>query len=631
MSTTHYRIIFNGLKNDTLTDNLISYMKKGLGLSEREIKNLVLSPPRVLRHGEKKESAFAVSRLVEEYGGDVTLEAAEHDETLPFSVSSVNHRRICSEMKKAVMGFFRLTLISARIVPNNDGKPFQSLLSEGWEEKIETRVSGCAVVLVMDETRFLVLDFFSKDQNEYNRLAKFDAACHDLFGDKATVFRGLSHFPEHGTTVTELILHAEKTAAQVTAPAGDPESKTDAENRLSLKSIIKDGESAMDLFHQMLIGSRGKTFKWLTERSLDELWHGLGLLPKVRQREFLYRLPLDSPLIPGLEEAIRKNRKPDDKNASERLTEEFLIKLSGFDHDGQLDQLKQEVKAALKKVESFPTLSKVVVAIIDIAKKPDSSLEELSAVIQNDPALTLSILKMVNSAFYGYRQKVDTIERAVLILGRDEIVNLVLGLGAMKAIDIKNHRGLYQPKALWHHLMGTALICRYLYKRFNKKDDPVLFTAGLLHDFGKIFLVEHYPDIYGKLHLESCELDIPLYELEEECFGINHAMIGKHVGANWNLPEPLIQAAAFHHQPFFATDHAVLAAIIGFADILYHQCFPADDIRESAPHSPPSLTYGHWQILKEACHGIAHDDMDAIARGALDYIRENDQIFSILA
>ena len=143
----------------------------------------------------------------------------------------------------------------------------------------------------------------------------------------------------------------------------------------------------------------------------------------------------------------------------------MLIRLSGFDHEGDHERMKQEIRRDLKKVESFPTLSKVVVAIMDIAKKPDSSLEELSAVIRNDPALTLSILKMVNSAYYGYRQKVDSIERAVVILGRDEIVNLALGLGAMKAIDRSDSRGLYQPKALWHHLMGTALICRFLYKR----------------------------------------------------------------------------------------------------------------------------------------------------------------------
>lgn len=630
MDSIYYRIIFTGLKNDTLSDKLIAYLKKGLGLSDMEIRNILLSPPRVLRRADKKESAFAISRLVEEYGGDVIVEPVEKDDSLPFSITSGNYRRICSEMKKSVMGFFRLTLICAKIVPNNDGAPIPSLLEEGWEEKIENKISGCAVVLVMDEARFLVLDFLSKDHREYSRLSKFDEACRDLFGDKVSVFRGLALFPENGTNAFELMMHGEKTASRVEAPQVSPESRTDEEGRLSLKSIIKDGETAMDLFQQMLIGSRGKAFKWLTERSLDDLWHGLGHLPKVRQREFLYRLPLDSPLIPGLEEAIRKKRKPETSSSTNRLAEEMLIRLSGFDHEGDHERMKQEIRRDLKKVESFPTLSKVVVAIMDIAKKPDSSLEELSAVIRNDPALTLSILKMVNSAYYGYRQKVDSIERAVVILGRDEIVNLALGLGAMKAIDRSDSRGLYQPKALWHHLMGTALICRFLYKRYNRKDDPVLFTAGLLHDFGKIFLVEHYPDAYGRLHLESVEMDIPLYELEEECFGVNHAVIGKHLGATWNLPEPLIQAAAFHHQPFFATEHATLAAFIGFADFLYHRCFPAEDPKLAAPCSPPRLTYGHWQILTEACQNLAHDDMEAIVSDARVYLKENQGIFSVL-
>lgn len=631
MSSNHYRLIFHGLKHDTLTDNLLSYLKEGLGFSEKKIKNLVLSPPRVLTLAEKKEAAVAVSRLVEEYGGKVTVESAEKDESLPFPMSTNNYRRIRQEMQKATMGFFRLAIISAKIAPNNEDKPFSSLLADGWLEKIEDRIDGCSVVLVIDERRFVILDFFSKDQKEYKGLSRIDDACRDLFGESAAVFRGVSIFPENGTTVSNLINHGETGASRIVQTTHDHGVQSDAEGRLSLKSIIKDGESAMDLFHLMLINSRGKKFKWLTERSLDELWHGLGHLPKVRQKEFLFRLPFDSPLIPGLEEAIKKGKKPNNKHDIHRLTEEFLIKLSGFDNDEHAAQLKQDIRQKLKKVESFPTLSKVVLAIVDIAKKPDSSLAELSEVIRNDPALTLTLLKIVNSAFYGYQQQVDTIERAVLILGRTEIVNLALGLGAMKAIDMTSTQGLYQPKALWHHLMGTAVLCRYIYKKFNKKDESGLFTAGLLHDFGKIFLVNHYADVYGRLHLESAELDIPLYEIEEECFGINHAMIGKYIGASWNLPDPLVQAAAFHHQPFFATDHAILAAVVGFADFLYHRCFPAEDLNLVAPHAVPRLTYGHWQILHSVFSGMNYDDMDSIVQGAHEYIEENNQIFSILS
>jgi HD-like signal output (HDOD) protein len=245
--------------------------------------------------------------------------------------------------------------------------------------------------------------------------------------------------------------------------------------------------------------------------------------------------------------------------------------------------------------------------------------------------MTLKLLKIVNSPVYGYQQKVDTIERAIVILGRNEIVNLALGLGAMKAIDISDKKGLYQPKSLWHHLMGTALICRYIFKKINKKDDSGLFTAGLLHDFGKIFFVENYPDIYGQLHLESAELDIPLYELEEESFGINHAMIGKFFGSNWNLPENLVQAAAYHHQPYFATEHATTAAVIGLADYLYHRCFPAEDIYLVAPHTAPNLSYGHWQILASLFKELTNDDVDSISEEAMTFIEDNNQIFSVLS
>ena len=630
MDTTYFRLILEGFKKDILTDKFLSYLKNELGCSDMKIKNLVFSHPRVLALVEKKEEALDICRHVEECGGRISMETAFNDDRIPFPLSNRCFRRIRHEIKKSAKGYHHMALISVRIIPNNEEKPLASLM-DGYDEIIEDRLNSCAAVLVVDERRFLILDFLTDIKHGYLDLARVDEVCSSLFGETATVYRGVSLFPDNGTTVSDLVAAAEKKSERMIPTVKEHAIQSDMEGRLNLKSIIKDGESATELYQQMLIGARGKKYKWLSGQSLDDLWLGLGGLPKVRQQEFLFRLPVDSALIPGLEEAIKNRRKQDTGINAQRKIEEILIKLSGFDNDEHVIQLKKEIRVKLKQVDSLPTLSKVALTIVSIAKRPDSTLEELSAVIKNDPSLTLSLLKIVNSAYYGFRQKTETIERAVVILGREGLVNLAIGLGAAKAIDTLPDKGFYHPKALWHHLIGTAILCRYLYKKYNKKDDPGLFTAGLLHDFGKIFLVEHYSDIYGKIHLEASEMDIPLYELEEEYFGINHAIIGKHIGANWNLPESLIQAAAFHHQPFFATDHTLLAAVIGFADFLYHKTVVADDLNPVSPSYSTSLTYGHWHIIKDVFPGITPDDVPALIQGAETFINENSDIFSVLS
>ncbi|MDA8404946.1 MAG: HDOD domain-containing protein [Desulfobacteraceae bacterium] len=629
MDSTYFRIIFSGLRKDTPPDQLISYMKNQMGYSEDKIRSLLLAPPRVLTYTDNDEQAIDLRSRLEEKGARVQIEAMIKDSVSPFPISDTCHRRIRHELIKASQCTMKMALISVRIVSDSEAKPVPSLLS-GFAEKIEDLLKGNVDVLPVDETRLVILDLFTDMTGTYTGLEKLDEMLNSLFTDSVSIFRGVSFSPQNGTDVSKLLQCAENQSVKLSPAIKTSTVHPDLEGRLTLKSIIKDGETATDLYQQMLISARGKKFKWLTEQDLDDLWLGLGGLPQVRQTEFLYRLPLDSPLVPGLEAAINDRKKRDDASDSNRRVEEILIKLSGFDNDDRYAQIKKENPVNLKKVDSFPTLSKVVATIVDIARNPSSGVNELTSVIKNDPALTLILLKVVNSAYYGFPQKIESIERAVVIIGHDEVVNLALGLGASQAIDIAPVKGLYQPKTLWHHLMGTALICRFLCKRYQKKDEPGLFTAGLLHDFGKIFLVQHYPDIYGKLHLDAAEFSIPLYELEEECFGINHAVIGKYIGSNWNLPEPLIQAAAYHHQPFFATEHTRLAAIIGIADYIHHRTCPSDAISQVVtPHSP-CLTYGHWHIIKDVFAGIIHDDMDVLCQEAEAFIRENDQIFSIL-
>ncbi|GAB6096997.1 hypothetical protein JCM14469_32510 [Desulfatiferula olefinivorans] len=629
MDKTFYRLIFEGLRQEIKPEKMLACLKESLGFSDGRIREILTSPPRVLTMCEGEAQISRLRHQIEAAGGRSRVEAMVNDDKCPFPVSRDVYTRIGHEMAKAKRGGYSFVFFSVHLVPDSENSIVPSLLN-GIRERIEDNLDPTAAVLIIDGTRLVVLDFFSDRIEGLHTLETLDRTLEKAFGDTSKIFRGMAVFPDDGPEVSDLFREAEK-KTRVMVVREKHEEGQDEGGRLSLGSLIKDSESPLELYQQILIGARGKKFQWLTRQNLETLWLGLGSMPQVRQWEFLYRLPMSSPLIEHMERAITgRFIAPTDADSRRRI-EEVLIKLSGFDHDDRFTDMKRDIPVRLKRVSSFPTLSKVAATIVTLARDPDSNLDQLTAVIKNDPALTLTLLKIVNSAFYGFPQKIETIERAVIILGRDELIHLALGLGAAKAIDQMPANSLYRPQALWHHLMGTALICRFLYRRYMKKDDPGLFTAGLLHDFGKIFLVEHYPEAYDAVHVDAVEHEIPLYELEEECFGINHAIIGKHIGSTWNLPEALVQAAAYHHQPFFATEHTHLAAVIGFADFLYHKACPAVEPQQMVTECAPGLTFGHWHIIRQVFPGIVMDDIDILARECEAMLDENRQVFSLLA
>jgi HD-like signal output (HDOD) protein len=178
--------------------------------------------------------------------------------------------------------------------------------------------------------------------------------------------------------------------------------------------------------------------------------------------------------------------------------------------------------------------------------------------------------------------------------------------------------------------MSTALIAQNVCQRFPEYQRLGAFTAGLLHDFGKIFLIENFPELYAQTHVHAKELGLSLFELEEERFGLNHAAIGELLASNWNLPEALVEAIAFHHQPFSAPGHPQLAAMIGLADYLHHEASGVEEHPQGAPFLSPQLTFGHWGFLTELFDGLDHEQLGQMQEDALAIIRDSQDLFAIL-
>lgn len=210
-----------------------------------------------------------------------------------------------------------------------------------------------------------------------------------------------------------------------------------------------------------------------------------------------------------------------------------------------LDTLNKELIVFVEKMPAFP---KSVQRVVQLTSATNTSAKEIVQVIESDPVMTIKILKVINSPFYGMPHKVSSIQRAVIHLGLNTIKNLALGVAAMGVLSPRNGADFDIHDFLLHSLT-TAAICQLL---ANKLEIPQLessdfFVAGLLHDFGKIVFAEFYPKNF-KLALEkSKQQNIALNKTELEFIGISHAQAGKLLAKKWALDEALIGAIDHHH------------------------------------------------------------------------------------
>lgn len=219
----------------------------------------------------------------------------------------------------------------------------------------------------------------------------------------------------------------------------------------------------------------------------------------------------------------------------------------------------------------LPSLPSVLAELQDKASRPTSSVDDLAAVVARDPSLAALILRLVNSAFYGCPQRIETISRAVAVLGMRQLTMLATGVcvarlfGEMpdETIDLAD---------FWRHSVGVGLAARALALRLKLSEPERHFTTGLLHDIGRLALCVAAPDRARRVH-ELCAEGMAIGDAEAIC-GLDHAAFGGMLLRKWNLPFPLALAVLRHHAPT-REDSGVGAALTHVADIMVTTLYPA--------------------------------------------------------
>lgn len=236
----------------------------------------------------------------------------------------------------------------------------------------------------------------------------------------------------------------------------------------------------------------------------------------------------------------------------------------------------------------------VCVKVFELIRSPRSSARDIGEVIVRDPNLTARLLKVVNSSFYNFPQKIDSVSRAISIIGVRDLYSLVIAISAVKSFS-KIASGLVNMDTFWRHSMFCALISRMLAKRCGILHPERLFVAGLLHDIGSLILFDRLPDAARDNLLLAGGDEQALYAAERKSFGFGHAELGALLLKAWQIPESLQAAVCWHHRPSAAGAARAEAAIVHLGDALANRSGIGGYFED--PAEDPAIDPSVWDAM----------------------------------
>ncbi|MCW9024975.1 MAG: HDOD domain-containing protein [Gammaproteobacteria bacterium] len=229
--------------------------------------------------------------------------------------------------------------------------------------------------------------------------------------------------------------------------------------------------------------------------------------------------------------------------------------------------MKSSAELLINEYQELVSLPEVGIRVNDMVNDPDCTVDALGKVILQDPALSIRLLAIANSPFYG-TGNVATISQAVTVLGMNKIRDIVLTAAIKQAFD-KLQIDVVHVDDFWQHSLYCGLLAQNLSLKIPVSPEAA-FSAGLLHDIGQLILLHRYPIEMHEIILRTVEGDppLPILEAEQERLGTNHAQIGAELASSWNLPHYLAAAMGWHHHPLEAAEYKQEVALIHVADTI---------------------------------------------------------------
>lgn len=232
---------------------------------------------------------------------------------------------------------------------------------------------------------------------------------------------------------------------------------------------------------------------------------------------------------------------------------------------------QQQLERILRRVRELPAIPELVDKIVDLLNSANSSAAQIANLISYDPGLTSKILKLVNSSAYGFQRQISSIQHAIMILGFGNIRGLVLSASLLSLFETQ-HSNRMNLTLFWRHSLTTALYSRLLAQELGCDYAEDAFSAGMLHDIGKMVLGVYFPEVYTHIILEAKKQQVLPYgqafsNVEESNLGLTHSELGYHVALKWKLPNTFCDVIRYHHSPEQAQYAPRLVAIVALANV----------------------------------------------------------------
>jgi uncharacterized domain HDIG len=234
----------------------------------------------------------------------------------------------------------------------------------------------------------------------------------------------------------------------------------------------------------------------------------------------------------------------------------------------------------IQNIREFSTLPTVYSSLVDVLADPKSTTHDVSNIISCDQASTTKVLKVVNSPFYGFSGQIDTISRAIVILGFNEIYNLILASYLIDFFSKKEAVLDFRPVDFWGHSIAVGIATRLIGQTLGLPNPEHFFVTGVLHDIGKLVFFEFSEDQFAAALALSKREQQPLQNAEKIIFGMDHTETGALIAERWRFPSSIKQAIRYHQAGIVPGKNDLLTAAVHLGNILCRALelgYPGDD------------------------------------------------------
>ena len=226
------------------------------------------------------------------------------------------------------------------------------------------------------------------------------------------------------------------------------------------------------------------------------------------------------------------------------------------------------VSTILQAATKLPPFPLVVQRALQLIHDPNSSAQDIVDVIQYDQSITVSILKLCNSAYFGLPRAVHSLREALVLIGLNQLLEIILGQQSANLLN-KSCQGYdLNQGELWRHSVACALMPQIISKHLNRQSNSSHFTAALLHDIGKMVLGRFVKDYFEEIKKLVSSKNLTFAEAEKEVLGIDHAELGGRILEQWGFPRTIVSAVRYHHTPFVTIEDQEMVQLICLCDLI---------------------------------------------------------------